>query len=503
MGKILETKIDKFGSMTPNLRENTYDFALSCHFNIFRKGKLSPNVGYYTFTDGSQKVMKFVYARGIEGATVSYYVYGLGDDGSGHPQIYRFGPGYSLTPAWTTIAALGAKAKVTSVFFEYKDALYGWMGDTPTSDGILWQVPNLNSDGTPDLGTFQSINFTNVAQPVHHKADDIAYFFSDNLVHKLNGASWSGSVLTLPTNMKIIGGASYGNYLAIVCSPLEMGSTNSVMYLWDRDSSLTTLTAKIDLGMGEAVHVCESEDGGVWITQRTTGISGTTSINNSVTVKYYNGALETLDIPMGMAVDYFSTFSLSGNSWEERNVFYFPAKVITTGATETRHLIFAAKRMGGQIRLVADQEITGVTQSINGIFSVGGIWLVSYNTAAQSLIQRVSGLFQTGTYESKVFDSGDASVTKKLIGVTVMTSPMPINSTCSLYYRKDEETAWTLIFTKTATAAGSISHSAINIESSGANLPQYKEIQFKMTSTVGAEITAFNFKSELVDSRIY
>jgi len=353
--------------------------------------------------------------------------------------------------------------------------------------------------------------------------------------------------------MKIIGGAAYGNYLAIICSPKEIGSTNSVMYLWDRDSSLATLTAKIDLGMGEAIHVSEAEDGGVWITQKGTGIVGADSRNNLITVKYYNGFLETIEIPFRMPVDYFQTITLTGNAWEERNIFYFPATIITqkNGETgDTRNVIFAARRKGGRIELVCDQEITGVTQNINGIFSIGGIWFVSYDTVAQCLIAKVSSGFQTGTYESKIFDGGDASLKKKLIGVTVMTSPVPSGATVSLYYRKDSELAWTLIFTHTDVVAGSfeigkeyqitatgttdftligasantlgltfistgvgtgtgravrdsISHSAINIESSGATLPEYNELQFKLESTVGAEITAFSFMEEILGKRLY
>ena len=513
MGKIQETKIDRFGSITPNLRENTYDFAFSSHFNIFRKGKLSPNVGYNTFTDGSEKVVKFLYARGYEGTTLGYYTYGLGANSSGYPAIFRMA-GYPSPPAWTAIStAVGTKARVANVFFEYKDCLYGWQGTAPVgynknADGEIWTIPNLETDTTPDLAQFQAINYANVAQPVHHKADDYAYFFVDNLVYRHTGATdstvWS-LVLTLPTNMKIIGGASYGNYLAIVCSPLELGATNSVMYLWDRDSSLATLTAKIDLGMGEAVHCCEAEDGGVWITQKSIGISGADSRNNLISVKYYNGFLETLDIPVRMPTDYFQSITLTGNSWEERGIFYFPATIITQkeGTTgDTRNVIFAARRKNSRIELVCDQEITGVTQSINGIFSVGGIWLVSYDTAAQSLIAKVSSAFQTGTYESKIFDGGDASLKKKLIGVTVMFSPLPDGATVSLYYRIDAETAWTLIFTKTE-VANEVSHSAINIESSGATLPEYKEIQFKIESTVGAEITAFSFMEEILGKRLY
>ncbi len=489
--------IKQFGGMTPNLREDSYNFALSCHFNIFRHGKLTPNPSYITLTDGGEKVVRFLYAKYLDGAAIVYHLYGLGDDGAGKPKMFHCTLGGTV---WTAGLALTGGAKINNVFFEYKDYAYGWQGTTK-----LWQVGPLSGSQSATDAWQTLTAFTNVGQPVHHKADDYAYFFVDNLVYRFTGASsttvWS-LVLTLPNNMKIIGGVSYGNYLGIVCSPLELGATNSVLYLWDRDASLVTLTSKIDLGMGEAIHCCEAEDGGCWITQQARRTSGITSRNNYISVKYFNGYWETLEIPFGNTQDYFSSIKLVGNAWEERGIFYFPAEIITTGAAETRNVIFAARRKGGKIELIVDQEITGVTadQNINGIFSVGGIWYVSYNTAAQTLQQRVASTYPTCVYESKIFDDGDPSLTKKLKKVTVMTSPLPATASVSLYYRKDEETAWTLIFTHTST--NSVSHSAINIESSGATLPRYKEIQFKISSTVGAEINGFKYLPELIDKDI-
>ena len=545
MGKILERKIENFSDgMKPYIRANTGGCALSSGFTPFRTGVLSPNLAYTTFTDNSEKVVKFAYAKKLDGATVTYYVYGLGDDGTGKPKIFM--SQVSTTPSWTAIATCTTGAKNENVFFEYKDDLYFWQNGT-----VLSQLKDLHNDETPTLTeAYQTITYTNVAQPVHHKADDIAYFFQDNKVHTLNNTSWTLNVLTLPDNMKIVGGASYGNYLAIVCAPIEMGTTNSVMYLWDRDSSLTTMSSKIDLGMGDTVHVSESEDGGVWITQRTSGISGTASLNNSVSIKYFNGYLETLDITVGMACDYLSSFSLYGNSWEERNVFYFPAKIVTRITSDTRHVIMAAKRIDGKIKFVADQEIPDVSQNINGILSIAGIWYVSYDTAAQSLMAKVTGLYQTATFESEILDEGDTSLKKKLIGVSATTSSMLSSGSYSLYYRKDSETSYTLIFTNAYTSAGSfvtgtrytiasvgttdfttigasantigvefeatgagtgtgvaikdpISHSATNIESSGTNLPEYREIQFKAVSTGGAEITSIPYEIEIIEKRPY
>ena len=47
-------------------------------------------------------------------------------------------------------------------------------------------------------------------------------------------------------------------------------------------------------------------------------------------------------------------------------------------------------------------------------------------------------------------------------GVTVTFDPLPANATVVLKYRKDNETAWTQIFTYAST--GSLYHSAIGIE---------------------------------------
>ena len=48
-----------------------------------------------------------------------------------------------------------------------------------------------------------------------------------------------------------------------------------------------------------------------------------------------------------------------------------------------------------------------------------------------------------------------------------------------------------------------ISHDAVNIESSGANLPQYKEIQFQIQPSCGAVVTGLEFREEIIDRKMY
>ena len=95
----------------------------------------------------------------------------------------------------------------------------------------------------------------------------------------------------------------------------------------------------------------------------------------------------------------------------------------------------------------------------------------------------------------------DIRITKKLVGVTVETEALPTAGQVVLKYRKDEETSWTTIFTNTTD--NSLSHSAINIESTGVTLPQFKEIQFQIISTGNAVITGLRFKIEIIDKEPY
>lgn len=490
MGKIITSIIKDFsGGITNDIRAEIANVvALSYHFNITDK-KLVPKRAYTTLTDGGEKITRFIYT--LESGGAAHYMYGLGQNATGKPKIF-----YSTLPAtaWTAltdaVGTIGAVA--TNVFFLYKNILYFWQAGKLST----WAISSATL-----TESYQTIAYTNVAQPVHHPADDCAYFFQDNVVHRLNNVTWSSAVLTLPSNLKIIGGAPYGDYLAILCSPLDdnAGTTDSILYLWDRDSSLSTITAKINLGVGEAKHI-GYDNNGVFITQTIKSISQLGSYNNSLMVKYYNGSLIEKKISDATSSAYFYDITLVGNPVSANNAFYFPVHLRTSKEGGTYDFIMKAQIINGQIILTANQNIASVTagQTINGIYELTEFWFVAHS-ASTTLQTLITGTYtQESAIETILYSLGDSSVKKKLLGVTVMTPPLA--GQIVLEYRKDEDTAWTTIFTHAVT--NSISHSAINIESSGATLPEFKEIQFRIESTLGAEITGLKFKVEVLDKDI-
>ncbi len=145
------------------------------------------------------------------------------------------------------------------------------------------------------------------------------------------------------------------------------------------------------------------------------------------------------------------------------------------------------------------------TAVYNGILKTGNVWTIAHSSdGSVNRTKITSGAKYTFTskYESLIFDEGDNSKSKKLIGVTVMTEALPTNGQIVLKYRKDKDLvdgAWTTIFTEATD--DSIEFDAINI--SGATLPEYKEIQFRIESTGGAVITGLKWKAEIIDKQKY
>jgi len=70
-----------------------------------------------------------------------------------------------------------------------------------------------------------------------------------------------------------------------------------------------------------------------------------------------------------------------------------------------------------------------------------------------------------------------------------------------LSYKKDGDTSWTQIFSHST--LNSLSHSAVNIESTGVTLPEYREIQFQIQSVGGAVFTGGKAHAEQLDKDIY
>lgn len=502
----LATKINKFnGGMTSNARSgNAEACRVIKHFdNYSLDSKLTPyrSMEVDAVVESSLDTLRITK---MLVANAKLYGFGAVSDVDSHAKVYVKSTGADPTTAWTTASGTATSASGGALsdvlFLAYHNYLYGG-----NSTGI-WKYGDITSGGGEAFTYNEYTTHGATAQGLVHSKDDIMYIPSNNLILVNNSGSWSVG-LTLPTNSVVNCICEYGNYLAIAC---DQADGTSVVYLWDRDSSLSTLSEKIDWGVG-SLKLIECI-GGV-LTGISVSSAGLNSISPEVLFKYYSG----------LTVIIFEQFATSlatikADKQKFNDVFYFLAEM-TINSVVLKGLWKIFKKADGKLTVSFDRLVRNDTAlnagGLKGFLRWGDYVFIAHlipTNSAYSIYRTNDQEIYTATsvYESKIFNAvpgaggrrfGDSTLSKKLIGVSVSTEPLPANGSVSLYYKIDSETSWTLIFTNTTD--NSISHSAVKIESSGANLPQHKEIQFRIESTGGAEITELDFLIELIPKRPY
>jgi hypothetical protein len=276
------------------------------------------------------------------------------------------------------------------------------------------------------------------------------------------------------------------------------------VYLWDRDSSLTTVSDVIDFGEGFDLKIGVVDGFLVGLIVKTP--------NSMISVN--TGAIIAKVMTNKIATTVFQRKETSGlaigSYIVKENKFYFVCNAdINDHNTESTYGVWCLSRKpDGTWNMSVDQVMDNVGASvITAAGSFADFWFLVNSTGTIVKTNDTLGgsyLFSS-VYESQIYNGSiygyDSTFTKKLIGVSVTHEKLPTDGQAVLAYRADGAVAWTTIFTNTTN--DSLSHEAINIESSGANLPQYKEIEFRIESTGGAVITGFSFKEEFIDKRLY
>jgi len=467
------------------------------HFDTTYPKRLIPYPQTEPDNTKAMDIVKFIYAPGFTSTTFKLWGYGKAS-ASTAAGVFRYDldAGDPDSTSWVTPANNegSTTGRDERVFFHYKNYLYNWAGGTK-----LQRFGDLTNSAT-FTDAYKSITYTDVAQPVHHKADDIAYFFHDNIVATLNNTTFVDDVLTLPDNMIITSATEFGNYLAIGCSPKTSASStysfseNSVVYLWNRDSSLTTISEKIDLGRGRLVHLAELDGQLIAVMDYyVNNLYGL--VDSKIIIKRIVGNnAYTLN---NIAVD-SSSSSLFESNWANSFVsgerLYFPAKIINDG--DTNKGIYSVDS-NGKITIEVVEEDVASSNEFQGIYRTGGMWWIAHsNDGSINRTDDNKVYSYTSVYETlKISD--DLSKKQQLLAVSVTTEALPSVGQVVLKYRKDEETAWTTILT--SNTDDKIVHSSPLISGTGDPLITFNELQLRIESTGGAVITGLKYSYEEVE----
>lgn len=459
------------------------------HFDILTSpGGLTPyrSMETETVNAATYQIENFVAA----GTTL----YGLGVvSGTAKAQVFSKTDFTDMT--WATPAndqsSAGARATSVFVYYALTGKIYGLRAGTS-----VWSF-RTDAGGWNDTDT--SISYTTAAQGLVHSKDDILYIPYDNKIASNNNGSWNTAALTLPNYYVITSICELGNYLAIGCRPLDSGR-NSRVFLWDRDSTVNTLSESIDWGPGSLYALDELEGELVGIS-----ISGNTSADarSRITFRSYQsgGTARPFKVLTSSAPDSGAILSQVKQKARDRMFFMLSQ---TLDGTYQRGIWSAGRSAPGKPLTVAldylpnNDTAIAVGDVLNNFFIVNDILFASFTVGNNDVFAKSddqANYTATSIWESAINPNMPVAhriLSKKLLAVGVSMEPLTAGQQVVLKYRVDGS-AWSAAIL-TETTVGQVVSEAASL--AGSSFTDGREFEFRVESTGGAVITALSYRYE-------
>ena len=490
----MEIKVNQFfGGISDDIRKSTdKEFSISKHFDIFSNPqRLTPYRSLEADTETSVNAtdLKQYLVRDFIYPSASGKLYGLGQTGTGLTKILQ--KAVAESGLWTKPSSSDGNGAVKNgCFFEYKDYAWGFQGTNQVFKwGLLSGSPSITNSVTTVASTITSVANGVIA------ADGNAYMAYNNIIVRIatDASTVTDSAKTVPTNFKITSLANYGSYLAIGCSPKDSFNGQSKVFLWNLSSDLFAET--IDWGEGD-LRVLEPIEGLlVGITDRYLNNAVGAGRGSMIIQGYSGGSAQVLKEVFTQAL-VGKTMPIS--KVVKNNRLFFAAKIMTNSAGTEYHegiWSFGRKNINYPYSLTLDLIDENInTSGIQGFGSAANYFFIAHsNDGSVDKTNDASTFAFTSIYESQIYSFEDPTISKKLEQFTVYTAPLPASASVTVKYRVDSATSWTTIGSLSTT--GALARNFINIESTGANFATFKEVQFRIESVTGAEITGFKISA--------
>lgn len=486
MSKTVQININNFsGGISDDPREdNATKHQVTQHFDIFSQpNRLTPYRSLETDTETSVSAtdLKQYDVRDFLYASASAKLYGLGQTGAGNTKIVQKAD--ATTGLWTTPASSEGNGAVRNgCLVEYKDYLWGFQGGTSVFKwGLLSGTPAI----TNAAGTVATIS--SVAQGVIAKDDNLYLPYNNKLVRVNAGGTVQDAVLTLPSNFKITSIANYGNYLAVACAPVSTFNGQSKVFLWNLTSD--DVQEAIDWGEGE-IRILESIEGMlIGVTDRYLN-NATGAGRGSMVIQVYQGG--TPQVVKEVFTEALTGKSIPLSKAVKNNRLFFAAKIMTnTAGTEYVEGLWSFGRKNVNYPFSLALDVIDENIDTNGIQAFGTaanfFFITHSNDGSIDKTDDTAAYTFTSVYESQIFNFSDPMSDKNLLSFKVSVRPLTSGESVTAKYRVNGATAWTTI--GTFNTVGQMSHTFLNIESTGLAFAAGHEYEFRLESTGGAEIT--------------
>jgi hypothetical protein len=306
-------------------------------------------------------------------------------------------------------------------------------------------------------------------------------------------------MITIPSDQTIVELLDYGELMAIVCTST---TGESKMFIWDGVTT-TSFYDRVFIGRGN-VRGASISNGVITVVIN--------SLNNTdFRIKKYDGT--------GFTTSYYyrgrkntggttKTYVISKVK-EYKGYIYFICQGTRPNSAETDNVFMVryGRKIGTQDNFCVYKDFDFIPTITSGVYADFTIYSDSYDnvtffatvyqdTGAVMKEIRTGTIYssQPGIIETGIFTGGDSHIQKRLVGVSTQFSAIPTNGQILLKYKADAETSWTTM--ATINTVGSLSQETVNVEATGANLPTFKEISFRLELLYATELTGLYIKYE-------
>ena len=356
-----------------------------------------------------------------------------------------------------------------------------------------------------------SVSYTNIAQGLVHTKDNILYVPADNTILVNNNGSWSVG-LTIPNNLVINSICEYGDFVAVGAAPLS-GNANSVVYLWDRNSTDTLPSQNIDWQEGRLL-ILEQLQGslvGISITGRDVSVAtDVTRLDNRIIFRAYTayGAEKFAEIVSSRT----GTTSLLITKQKLNNRIYFMMQAYVNG-TQRDGVWSVGKLIDGSYSILHERKPNNETSLTSGVlygfFYAGDYLFQTFSTSSTITTTKTNDqavYAEIAQYETTInpnMGEQDRTRKKQLTTVSLAYEKLPADSSVKLEYRVDSG-SFTEIFTETTTNAMATEQ---QVDINGDQFTSGREYEFRISSgktggTGQGEITELKYQYEILDTLI-
>ena len=389
------------------------------------------------------------------------------------------------------------------IYYKNQALIYGIQGNN---------IFSYDPSGTAAISTTggaTGVTITSAAQGLVHSQDDVLYIAFNNIIASKNGSgAWNMSALILPSDSYITSICEYNQYIGIAIAPLS-GIGNSRVLIWDRQSTLNTITENLTWGYG-VIKVLEELNGYlIGISANLNDNVTNTTFKDKVTIKYYTGAGPkfftvfegTLGSEMPIAkqkresrVYFMMAINLNG-TWRE-GVWSFGLN------TQGNFTLVHERTPNNDTNICVDGSTFGQLKNFfySGEYLFQSFTLVS--TGAFKLSKTIAGTVNlynaTSIYESQInanMAEKDKPLLKQITQVRITYNTLSaVAGQVVLKYKTDLATSWTTIATCTNTGLNNLTFP----DASGVPFTRGQELEFRIESTLGAEIINFEYSYRVI-----